>query len=211
MISGKEGSYDHKTYGDISLSYLDYLVGGGDHYGQDYIRLVDKEFGKVGRIFEWCAGPGFIGFSLLASGLCDSLCLADVSEVAGDACHDTARRNGLEDRVDVYVSDGLKDIPESESWDLVIGNPPHSGTDKELHWGPELIYRDLGWKVHEDLYTNVGKFLAPNSQVIIQENKNLSSSADFAQMIETGGLGDVRTTDNDLHDDIYYIWSSPSS
>ena len=34
-------------------------------------------------------------------------------------------RNGLQDRVRVYLSDGLNGIPSSEKWDLVVSNPPH--------------------------------------------------------------------------------------
>ena len=84
--------------------------------------------GRQERTFEWCAGPGFIGFSLLGHGLTDTLCLADVNPAAVDACNETIRRNGLEGRVDVYVSDGLAAIPASERWNLVVGNPPHSGS-----------------------------------------------------------------------------------
>ena len=34
------------------------------------------------RLFEWCAGPGFIGFALLADGLTGTLVLADVNPLA---------------------------------------------------------------------------------------------------------------------------------
>ena len=203
--------YDIVTYGDISVSYFDELVGGGENYGQDYLRFLPDQVGKVNRLFEWCAGPGFIGFSLLAHGFCDTLCLADVNEAAVEACRDTVRRNGLEDRVDVYVSNGLRDIPESESWDLVVGNPPHWGTDEDLPWGPALICNDPEWFVHRDFYSNVGRFLNPDANVIIQENRDRSSTEDFAQMIDSGSLRVVQTSDCPVSSHIYYVWTAAES
>ena len=200
--------YDLVTYGDISVSYLDELVGGGEKYGQDYLRYVSCQVGKVNRLFEWCSGPGFIGFSLLAHGLCDTLCLADVNEAAVDACREAVRRNRLEDRVDVYLSDGLQGIPRSESWDLVVGNPPHWGTDNALPWGPEIIYNDPQWVLHRDFYSSVGRFLKPDANVIIQENVDRSSIEDFAPMIENGGLRLVNTCECPVNSHIYYVWTA---
>ena len=201
--------YDFRSYGDFSVSYSNEIAGGGERYGQDYLKFLPANIGKVNRVFEWCAGAGFIGFSLLANGLCNSLCLADVNKEAVDACRDTIQRHGLQDRVDVYASDGLRDIPESESWDLVVGTPPHSGTDEQLMWAPELIYMDTDWKVHRDFYASVSRYLAPDANVIIMENKNVSSIEDFAPMIDGGNLRFVKTEDCPPHDHIYYLWSAP--
>ena len=203
--------YDIVTYGDVSVSYVDELVGGGEKYGQDYLRCLPRQVGKVDRMFEWCSGPGFIGFSLLAHGLCNTLCLADVNQAAVDACHETVRRNRLEGRVDVYLSDGLQDIPKSERWDLVVGNPPHWGTDEELPWGPALIYNDPEWSLHRDFYSSVGRFLNPGANVIIQESVDRSSLEDFAPMIENGGLRVVNTCDCPVNSHIYYVWSAPET
>jgi methylase of polypeptide subunit release factors len=204
-------NYDTVTYGDISVSYFDELVGGGNTYGQDYLNYLPAHIGKVERIFEWCAGPGFIGFSLLAHGLCETLCLADVNEEAAEACRDTVKRNGLEDRVDIYTSDGLKDIPASETWDLVVGNPPHWGTDEELIFGPALICNDPEWMLHKDFYENIGRFLKPDSNVIIQECKERSSTEDFGSMIDAGGLNLVKTSECQANSRIYYVWTAPGT
>ncbi len=87
-------------------------------FGQTYVPIVRELFGKVGRAYEFCAGPGFIGFSLLAAGLCDSLCLSDINREAVEIAMETVRRNNLEDRVSVYVSDALDAVPPHERWDL---------------------------------------------------------------------------------------------
>ena len=138
--------FETAILGGIEVVYTEELDGGGGRYGQDYIDFVTTRLGPRGRAFEWCAGPGLIGFSLLGHGLCETLCLADVNPAAVEACEETVRRNGLEDVVDVYLSDGLDDIPAHERWDLVVGNPPHAGTDEiRPHINrPTLIYQDSG-------------------------------------------------------------------
>ncbi len=79
-------------------------------------------------VCELCSGPGFIGFSLLAHGLRDSLVLTDINPAAVAAAQETVRRNRLEGRVSVYLSDGLDGVPADERWDLVVSNPPHFPT-----------------------------------------------------------------------------------
>jgi len=77
--------YKIEKFNDIRVCYTDDLDGGGRGFGQCFIPLVQELFGKVGRIFEFCGGPGFIGFSLMVNGLCESLCLTDVNPLAIDA------------------------------------------------------------------------------------------------------------------------------
>src|SRR5690349_9794644 len=113
-------------YGDIDVYYKRFLDGGGTGFGQDFLRLFrSRRMPTQARVFEWCAGPGFIGFSLLGFGLCDTLCLADINSDAVRACERTVAYNRLEERVSIYHSDNLDNIPASERWDLVVGNPPH--------------------------------------------------------------------------------------
>ncbi len=73
-----ESPYEIAEFGDIRVFFAPELDGGGSGYGQDYISFLQQNLGPQNCVFEWCAGPGFIGFSILAHGLCDSLCLADV-------------------------------------------------------------------------------------------------------------------------------------
>lgn len=110
-------TYSTVRYGEIDVCWTPELEGGGMSFGQDYLPVVANLFGHVGRVFEFCAGPGFIGFSLLAHGLCDSLALIDVNPAAVAAARETVRRNGLEDRVTVYLSDGLDGLPADERCD----------------------------------------------------------------------------------------------
>ena len=203
-------SYETVIYESIVVCFAPELVGGGEQYGQDYLTQVARHIGPVDRLFEWCAGPGFIGFSLLAHGLCRSLCLADINPTAVAACQETVHRNGLGERVTVYRSDGLDAIPPTERWDLVVGNPPHSGTDKVLPWGHPRIYQDIGWDLHRRFYAEVGRFLKPGAQVLIQENRDLSTAETFRPMLAAGGLAFVGTLPCPIDPHIYYLWTRRS-
>jgi spermidine synthase len=176
-------------YGDIRVSYDANLDGGGMTFGQLYVDYLTNRLGKVGHAFEYCAGPGFIGFSLLAHGVCDRLTLADINPDAVAACQRTIENNGLQDRVRVYLSDGLDDIPQSERWDLVVSNPPHwCGTEP---WQKDLRLVDPDFIVHKKLYRDVAKHLTPGGKVIIQENGLATRSTDFDDMIREHGLNVV--------------------
>ncbi|MBK7860621.1 MAG: class I SAM-dependent methyltransferase [Archangiaceae bacterium] len=180
-------NYYQVKYGPLSVSYLPVLDGGGMTFGQQYLDVIRQKLGRVGHAFEYCAGPGFIGFSLLAHGLCERLTLADINPEAVRAARDTVARNGLQDRVAVYESDCLDQIPATEKWDLVVSNPPHfDGDQQEYKDAIRLI--DPGWEIHKRFYRDVKKFLKPGASIIFQENAHATRSEDFEQMIRENGL-----------------------
>jgi methylase of polypeptide subunit release factors len=177
--------YSEAAYAGVRVSYKRHLDGGGSTFGQDFVPLLRRRnMPKVQRAFEWCAGPGFIGFSLLAHGLCDTLCLADVNPEAVAACRRTVARNGLESKVAVYQSDNLNDIPASEQWDLVVSNPPHF-IDSGIG---QLRYHDPDWRVHRGFFGSIARHLKPGGVVVLQENNAGSTPATFAPMIAAAGL-----------------------
>ena len=148
--------------------------------------LRDRGMPRQARVFEWCAGPAFIGFAMLAHGLCETLCLADINPVAVAACRRTIAENGLAERVTVYHSDNLSAIPAEEQWDLVVGNPPFFDRGA-FH----LRAHDRGWHLHREFFAAIGRFLRPGGIIVLQEN-NLGSTAEtFREMIETAGLAIV--------------------
>ena len=157
-------------YRGIDVSYLPRLDGGGRDFGQDFIPIVRERLGRVARACEFGCGPGFIGFSLLAHGLCDSLCLIDVNPEAVKIVKRTIKENHLEGRVSVYLSDGLKEIPESEKWDLVVSNPPHFG-GTAAEWRGDMRIFDPKWRIHRDFYRSVPRFLNRKGSVMFVENE----------------------------------------
>ena len=177
--------YREAAYAGVRVSYKLHLDGGGSTFGQDFVPLLRRRgMPKVARAFEWCAGPGFIGFSLLAQGLCDTLCLADVNPEAVAACQRSVARNRLEAKVAVYLSDNLEDIPASEQWDLVVSNPPHFIDSGIGH----LRYHDPDWRVHRGFFGTVARHLKPGGVVVLQENNAGSTPDTFTAMIADAGL-----------------------
>jgi len=157
-----------------------------------------------GRAFEWCAGPGFIGFSLLGNGLCRSLCLADINPLAIEACRRTIRANNLADRVTLYRSDNLHQVPAAERWDLVVSNPPHFVDD----FAGDLRAHDADWHIHRGFFEQVGAFLNPGGVIVLQENNRGSTVDTFRPMIEAASLSVVFVHDCALErttDDRFYF------
>jgi hypothetical protein len=173
-------------YGGLAVFHRPGLHGGGLAFGQDFARvLVELDQPRCETIFEFCSGPGYIGYSLLANGFCKRLTLADVNPAAVQAARFTARHNRIEHRVKVHLSDGLRQIPADERWDLVVGNPPHflpkrSGDDSLLMFDPD-------WAVHRNFYSSVGRHLQPGARVVVVEARDGSTPEIFAPMIEAGG------------------------
>lgn len=192
--------------GAIRVHYQDHLDGGGRTFGPDYVPFLrERGLPRQQRVFEWCAGPGFIGFSLLAAELCDTLCLADVNPQAVRACRRTMAENGLADRVAIYRSDNLEGIPATERWDLVVGNPPHFDSVQK----GELRFADEGWRLHREFFASVGKYLKPGGIILLQENNCGSTVETFRAMTEQAGLSIVHTHNDEprrtAHAHIYYI------
>jgi methylase of polypeptide subunit release factors len=182
-----------EDYRGIGVVYKRCLDGGGRTFGQEYISFLRAHGApRHERVFEWCAGPAFIGFSLLANDLCKTLCLADINPWAVEACRRTIRANRLDDRVTVYHSNNLNSIPESEKWDLVVGNPPHFVDER---FG-KLRAHDPDWSIHRAFYEQLPPHLAPNGFALIQENNSGSTPQDFRSMIERTGLDLVYLSDH---------------
>lgn len=196
----------HVRYADISISYRAELDGGGTEFGQDFISFFKaRGMPKQKRVFEWCSGPGFISFSLLAHGICETLCLADINPAAVASCKRTVQVNQLSDRVSVYQSDNLKNIPRSEKWDLVISNPPHFVDQYE----GDLRAHDSDWQIHREFFATIGDFLTVGGIIVLQENNRGSTVESFRQMIEQSGL-EIVFTDGDSstltkESEFYYI------
>jgi methylase of polypeptide subunit release factors len=156
-------------------------TAAGARRAMEYLPLFhDLGMPRQARVFEWCAGPGFIGFALLGYGFCDTLCLADVNPEAVEACRRTVAQNRLAERVAVYHSDNLDDIPASERWDLVVGNLPHF---VDISPG-ELRFHDEDWKLHRGFFATIGRFLKPGGIIVLLENNRGSTAETFRSMIE---------------------------
>ena len=186
--------YWKMKYKDINVNYFWRLQGGGIIFAYEYVRIISHKIGKVGHIFEYCSGPGFIGFSLLANNLCDRLTLADVNPAAVEAVKETIRNNNLQDRVTVYQSDCLDSIPKNEKWDLVVGNPPWDLVYGNLRWyqrlknKKDIMVCDPEGRVHEKFFRDINKFLKPDGSILFIEGGEYTNVNSFKHMIDSNGL-----------------------
>ena len=132
------------------VTYTEALDGGGSTFGMDIVRYVYNRLGTgIPVCCEFCAGPAFIGFNLLARGICEQLVIAgfspfripscairthlprspvlcvraavDVNPEAIEAARLTIAENNLHERAVAYVSDGL-------GRDVLRASRPNGGT-----------------------------------------------------------------------------------
>jgi len=178
-------SYSKIPYNNIDVNYVWRLNGGGILLTYEFAHIVSQKIGKVHHAFEYCAGPGFIGFNLLANGLCDKLTLSDINPDAIKAIRQTIEDNNLQDKVSVYESDCLMDIPEHEQWDLVVGNPPW---DLRTNNKKNIRVCDISQRAHKLFFRDIKKFLKPNGSILFVEGHEYSKISSFKNMIENNGL-----------------------
>jgi methylase of polypeptide subunit release factors len=199
----------------IQVHYDSWMDGGGTWFGQEYVDIIQQRYPArtFERCYEWCSGPGYIGFSILGAKLAQGLTLSDRYESAiNDAVAATVRHNQLQDRVSAYVGSSLYVLPEHEQFDLVVANPPHylecPGDDNY-----QRIAVDVNWQAHQDFFAYIGQHLTDDGIILLQENQagSLNGVEDFRPFIERNNLKITDCFKSDRYYDangptqIYYI------
>jgi len=200
---------------DITVYYHPSLDGGGTDFGRRYVPVLKNIYKnkKFNSCFEWCSGPGFIGFDILSSGVCDQLYLADIYGPAMDAVSQTI--DGLpahyQNKVHRAKIKGIKDLPKDWKFDLVVSNPPHWNPPAiktmitELRWCPDRIGDDLGWQIHKEFFDNIGPHLNDDAVILLQEQSYASGPEMFKSMIEDAGLTITECYWEPTNDAFYYL------
>jgi len=202
------------NYHGLKVYYYPKLDGMGTVLAGPIVKFIKKSFHSYEspRLFEWCSGPGFIGFALLAEGMCQKLCLADINPLAVECVKKTIIENNLQDSVSYYVSDNFKTIPEGERFNMVVANPPNYFAINPKHYAwnefkDDLRPNDPGWKIHREFYNNVSRYLNPEALLLISEVEPFKKEVfipishpvpydirqnlpidDFKKMVTDGGL-----------------------
>lgn len=189
----KSGIFIVEEVGPVSRIYAhNDLEGGGRWFGRQIIDTVRNLNLEPGRAFEWCSGFGYIAFSLLNRGLATSVALGDVNPDALSLARRTVEDNDL-DNVTIYESFNMDSIPETEKFDLIVGNPPHyadvsQGKRQELARFHERIWRDPEWEYHRQFFHQAKKHLKPGAPIVLCENWEGSSPETFGAMLWSAGL-----------------------
>lgn len=171
------------------VQYDSWMDGGGTWFGQEYVDIVRQRYQRrFQRAYEWCSGPGYIGFALLDHGLCESLCLSDIYPAAIERVNQTITINKLT-TVNAYATGSVGNLPAQEKFDLVVANPPHFLTcpgDQNY----QRIAVDPDWEAHQEFFANIGQHLQPNAVILLQENQagSLERAQAFEPFINAAGL-----------------------
>jgi len=164
------------SYNNITMNYI--ISGGGDTFGQHYINFFENYYSKSifdneVSILEWCAGAGFIGFSLLAHALCKNITFIE-QEITDVICSNlTIGMNNIQDNALSIHSNTVSAIDASTKFDIIVGNPPHFGDDISNAISSGSIPRitnDQNWTTHHNFFKEIQKNMHNNSRIILIEN-----------------------------------------
>lgn len=185
--------------GGIDLQFPTHLDGGGIHMKPELMNVI-RRYGKQSyeRAFEWCSGPGFLGYEILGSGVAKHIVFSDYYPVALDNCLDTARKHNLTNSVTAHLSATIAGIPDVEKWDLVVSNPPHTNNKENFINGMLNENRehsfldntcrllvDQDWLIHQEFFRNIRKKLTDDADVFLIEAGTFPIFLDWA---DAGGL-----------------------
>ena len=196
------------------IFYTPETNGGGDYFFREYYDLVAQYYGKVDHLMEWCSGPGFIGYGMMACNLCDKLTLLDKFKPSIDIAKKTAENSFPNTKV--YHSDNLSVLPDDKI-DLVVGNPPHFENEEDAirslnRMGSFIIndhLRDIildpNWDSHRDMFNQLSTRLSNDGIICLQLHSGGSSPDTFKSMVEESGMRITATFDSVKYGDIYYM------
>jgi methylase of polypeptide subunit release factors len=193
----QKSTYLTERWNGLDVYFTRDIAGGQRLFADDFLVLLNGLAVKprYGHLLEWCSGPGFIGYSMMAHGLCSSLTLAEQYGPALEAAARTAKANDIDRLVTLHKSLDPAGLPPGTSFDLVVGNPPYFPNRVMLEeiyktdpkYDPRL-YVDEGWRLHKIFFAGIRRFLARNGLVILLESTIASHLETFRPMIEGSGL-----------------------
>ena len=200
---------------NFDVFYTNETNGGGDYFALEYIDVVKEWYGTVDHVLEWCSGPGFIGYGMLASDAAKNVTLSDMYLPAVELAQQTKDNSDFPDAINVVHGRSLENV--TGTFDLVVSNPPHWASTK--HAADSLginvasfkhvedILVDVDWNSHKEFFTNVKHLLSKDGRILLQENNNGSNPKDFEQMILDAGLKITFTAQSRMYADkgIYYM------
>ena len=136
-------------YGQIAVFDKPDQHMGGLAFGRDFPRVLNElGIGRRGRMFEFCAGPGYIGYSLLAAGWCESLVLADIDPdaVSDGALHGRAQRaRGPRRRLPLRRARSRSPTASAGTWSSSTPALPSEPN-------PDIRIFDPDWELHRRFY-----------------------------------------------------------
>lgn len=167
----------------IEVSYHPSMEHGGIKRRYLFVKTLEQLF--PGRQFrhclEWCSGPGFLGYSMIGTGRCQHLDLADIWWPSLCASQSVV---GCEPAQTWHIR-RMSDIPAGNTYDLILGNPPwfnRNLLDKQRNTcDNDLI-------IHREFFHDVHQYLDPNGIIMLCEGQNYLGPEDIMPLLEGTGL-----------------------
>jgi tRNA1(Val) A37 N6-methylase TrmN6 len=180
---------------DFDVHYTEDIDGRGRYHSQVYPLVLAKIYPgqQFNNCLEWCAGPGFIGFRLIADNIVNSITMMDMYGPALKVCETTweNRPSRLEQKNMETVQGTTVDCLENRLFDLIVANPPNFDNKNLVKSSNYIIHRltqDPGWQTHTDFFLNIKKNLMPDGKILLMKHKNGSQPSDHINAIRDGGL-----------------------
>lgn len=198
---------------DFDVHYTKEIDGYGRYHSQVYPLVLAKIYPgqKFDNCLEWCSGPGFIGFRLIADNVVNSITMMDLYAPALEACNNTwrSRPDRLEQKNMETVHGATVDCLKNRLFDLIVANPPNFDNDENWFRSSNSrlrrITQDPGWEIHNDFFLKIKKNLMSNGKILLMKHKDGSQPSDHVTSIRDGGLKINRILTVKSHSDFYFM------
>jgi methylase of polypeptide subunit release factors len=136
----------------------------------DYINILLEEIGRRPLdVLDMFAGSGVIGFSLRKEAPLRSISFAEVNYWAVRSMRKTMA-NDPELSGNIWLSEGMTGVPPSQTFDLIVGNPPHANLKLD---GPRTLPgADPAWEAHHIFFRDAWKHLKPGGRILFIESRS---------------------------------------
>jgi methylase of polypeptide subunit release factors len=196
----------------LDVHYDRSVDGGGSTFGREFIPYIKERYPD--RVFdhalEWCAGPGFIGFGLLQTGLCNHIHLLEKHAPAVEMLNRSKSTAQDPEKVHIYHTNTPKNIPVGEKFDLVVGNPPWFKNKtlmktmvNPLHFNEDnvRICVDQDWTAHAEFFKHIKNYLSTDGVILLSQCETGSPlrEEEFRDMIEQAGLKIISVNNSNNH------------
>lgn len=121
---------------------LQYLLGEWEFMGLPFVLnedtlipradtevLAEAAISHIGQstlsVADLCCGTGCIGISVAHYCKNTQVMLCDISSRAVEAAQENARRNGVQNRCEIFVHDVRVPLPGENGYDVILSNPPY--------------------------------------------------------------------------------------
>jgi len=203
----------HVVNNDITVYFGRDMDGGGTSFAAEMHNVVRYLYPTrvFNNCFEWCSGPGYIGFEMLSRGICNNLFLGEIYKPCVTAIEKTMANlpDKYKNKVSVSHLHCLDVLPGNLEFDLVVSNPPHWNTVGETMASKikflDRTSADSDWAIHKNFFINIKKHLAPNGVILLLESSYASGPDSFREFIEAAELTITKVFWKEGANDFYYL------